>query len=89
MNYAFICFCWLLLMGCKDSATAELSATKEQAGETKAMQALAKSVQLYPDSLALTEQYIQLLDSAGDYAKAIQLNERLLKNDSLNHALPS
>ncbi len=51
------------------------------------MHYLAKSVQLYPDSLALTEQYIQLLDSAGDYAKAIQLNERLLKNDSLNHAL--
>jgi tetratricopeptide (TPR) repeat protein len=87
MNPVFICICCLVLMGCNDSATEQFSAYEEKAGESKALQAIAKSIQLYPDSTALIEQYIQLLDSAGDYTKAILQNERLLKNDSLNHAL--
>ncbi len=82
MNRILICIYFLWLVACKN-----VDRTQAQFETGEHLKAMAKSVQLYPDSTLLIEQYIQLLDSAGDYTKALEQNELLLKNDSLNHAL--
>ena len=57
MNRILICIYFLWLVACKN-----VDRTQAQFETGEHLKAMAKSVQLYPDSTLLIEQYIQLLE---------------------------